>query len=158
MKALRDIKSATTGKKVSGRKISAIVKAADGSLLLLDAGTGINRTSELPTDRSGKEIHHVHISQITGKDTSETEKNLKALLETATSKNWILFFDEADGLFHKRTGINNAHDRYASRKCLHILKLLQSHPDVVLLFKNPGNGTRRPGKERLLKIMHLPAT
>jgi SpoVK/Ycf46/Vps4 family AAA+-type ATPase len=61
----------------------------------------------------GKQLHRVDLGQVVSKYIGETEKNLSRLFDRAESSNSILFFDEADALFGKRSEVKDAHDRYA---------------------------------------------
>src|SRR5262245_15141671 len=61
-------------------------------------GTGKKKAAQLIADESGLKLYHVDLSKLVSKYIGETEKNLSSLFEEAESKNWILFFDEADAL------------------------------------------------------------
>ena len=58
----------------------------------------------------------------------ETEKNLEKVFKKAENKNWILFFDEADALFGKRTSISDSHDKYANQEIAYLLQRLEEYP------------------------------
>ncbi len=66
----------------------------------------------------------------------ETEKNLDALFASAEKKGWILFFDEADALFGKRTEVKDAHDRYANLEVSYLLKRIEDYNGLVILASN----------------------
>ena len=66
----------------------------------------------------------------------ETEKNLAALFERAENKHWILFFDEADALFGKRTNVRDAHDRFANQEVSFLLQRIEEFPGVSILASN----------------------
>ena len=82
---------------------------------------------------SGKELYRVDLSQLVSKYIGETEKNLAVIFKEAERKNWILFFDEADALFGKRTDVKDSHDRYANREINVILDRLQKFPGIVIV-------------------------
>jgi SpoVK/Ycf46/Vps4 family AAA+-type ATPase len=63
----------------------------------------------------------------------ETEKHISKLVAQAESENWILFFDEADALFGKRSKVNDAHDKYANQEVSYLLKLLSQYPGLSIL-------------------------
>ena len=75
----------------------------------------------------------VDLSEVTSKYIGETEKNLKSLFTRAENANSILFFDEADALFGKRTEIGDAHDRYANIDDKYILQEIKDYHGIVIL-------------------------
>ena len=79
------------------------------------------------------DIYRIDLSQVTSKYIGETEKNLERIFNKAESKNWILFFDEADALFGKRTEIKDSHDRYANQEVSYLLSRLENYQGVVLI-------------------------
>ena len=82
------------------------------------------------------DIYRVDLAAITSKYIGETEKNLQQLLSRAEELDAVLLFDEADGLFGKRTGIEDAHDRYANIETDSLLARLESYTGVVILTTN----------------------
>jgi SpoVK/Ycf46/Vps4 family AAA+-type ATPase len=66
----------------------------------------------------------------------ETEKNLANLFERARHKEWILFFDEADALFGKRTAVKDAHDRFANQEVSYLLQRVEEFDGLVILASN----------------------
>jgi len=75
------------------------------------SGTGKTLTVSLLGQRFNKDVYRINLSQVVSKYIGETEKNLEKLFEVAEDKEWILFFDEADSLFSKRTGATPTHRR-----------------------------------------------
>jgi SpoVK/Ycf46/Vps4 family AAA+-type ATPase len=73
-----------------------------------------------------KELFRVDLSQIISKYTGETEKQLNKIFNEAEDKDWILFFDEADALFGKRTDVKDAHDKYANKEIAYLLQRLEN--------------------------------
>lgn len=80
-----------------------------------------------------KDICHINLSQIAGSYIGETEKNIESIFQKAEEKNWILFFDEADALFGKRTGVSDAHDKYANQEVSYLLQRIEKYNGIVLL-------------------------
>jgi SpoVK/Ycf46/Vps4 family AAA+-type ATPase len=78
----------------------------------------------------------VDLSMIESKYVGETEKNLEQLFAEAENKNWVLFFDEADALFGKRTEVKDAHDRYANMDTAYLLQKIEDHNGLVILATN----------------------
>ena len=80
-----------------------------------------------------REFQKVELSRIVSKYIGETEKNLRELFEGASSSGVILFFDEADALFGKRSEVKDAHDRYANVEASHLFSLLESYQGIIML-------------------------
>ena len=80
-----------------------------------------------------KDIYRIDLSALVSKYIGETEKNLDKVFSTVENKNWILFFDEADALFGKRTNVKDAHDRYANEEIAYLLQRIESFKGIVLL-------------------------
>jgi len=73
---------------------------------------------------------------VVSKYIGETEKNISRVFDMAESKNWILFFDEADALFGKRSNISDAHDRYANQEVSFLLQRMEEFDGLVILCSN----------------------
>lgn len=99
-------------------------------------GTGKTLTAALLGRELGVEVYRVDLSQVVSKYIGETEKNLAAVFAEAERRDWILFFDEADALFGKRTATSSAHDRYANQEVAFLLQRVEDHPGVVILATN----------------------
>lgn len=87
-------------------------------------------------NQAGKELYKVDLSKIVSKYIGETEKNLSAIFQRAKDKEWILFFDEADALFGKRTNVRDTHDRYANQEVSYLLQKIEEHNGLVILSTN----------------------
>lgn len=66
----------------------------------------------------------------------ETEKNLAALFDQVRNRHWILFFDEADARFGKRTSVKDAHDRYANQEASYLMQRVEEFDGLVILASN----------------------
>jgi ATPase family associated with various cellular activities (AAA) len=99
-------------------------------------GTGKTLTATLLGKSTGREVFRIDLSMIVSKYIGETEKNLSKLFDKAQNKNWILFFDEADALFGKRTGVRDAHDKYANQEVSYLLQRVETYPGLVILASN----------------------
>jgi SpoVK/Ycf46/Vps4 family AAA+-type ATPase len=97
------------------------------------AGTGKTLTAALLGRTTGRPVLRIDLSLVVSKYIGETEKNLSRLFEQARDKGWILFFDEADALFGKRTAIRDAHDKYANQEVAYLLQAIETHPGLVIL-------------------------
>lgn len=99
-------------------------------------GTGKTMTACLLGKLTGREVYRIDLSMVVSKYIGETEKNLSKIFEQAEHKSWILFFDEADALFGKRTKVEDAHDRYANQEVSYLLQRLEDFPGIVILASN----------------------
>lgn len=99
-------------------------------------GTGKTLTATLLGKVSGRDVYKVDLSLVVSKYIGETEKNLSGIFDIARHKNWILFFDEADALFGKRTAANSSNDRFANQQTAYLLQRIEDFPGVVILASN----------------------
>src|SRR5262245_42125020 len=99
-------------------------------------GTGKTLTATLIGKYTGRPVFRIDLSTIVSKYIGETEKNLGNLFDRASNKDWILFFDEADALFGKRTSVKDAHDRYANQEISYLLQRLEDFDGLVILASN----------------------
>lgn len=99
-------------------------------------GTGKTLTAALLGKSTGREVYRVDLSMIVSKYIGETEKNLGKVFDAASYKNWILFFDEADALFGKRTSATTSNDRHANQQTGYLLQRIEDFPGTVILATN----------------------
>jgi AAA+ superfamily predicted ATPase len=99
-------------------------------------GTGKTLTATLLGKYTGRPVFRIDLSRVVSKYIGETEKNLSRLFDKAEHKDWILFFDEADALFGKRTEIRDAHDKYANQEVAYLLQRIESYAGLVILATN----------------------
>lgn len=99
-------------------------------------GTGKTLTATLLGRSTGRPVFRIDLSRVVSKYIGETEKNLARLFDKAEHKDWILFFDEADALFGRRTEIRDAHDKYANQEVAYLLQRIESHAGLVILATN----------------------
>ena len=102
-------------------------------------GTGKTLTASLLGKYTGRNVFRIDLSLVISKYIGETEKNLSKLFDRAKNKNWILFFDEADAIFGKRTGIRDAHDKYANQEVSYLLQRIETHAGLAILASNMKN-------------------
>lgn len=120
-------------------------------------GTGKTITATLLAKYTGKEVFRIDLSMIVSKYIGETEKNLSALFDKAENKDWILFFDEADAIFGKRTGVRDAHDKYANQEVSYLLQRIESYNGLVILASNFRNNIDTAFIRRFNSIVYFPA-
>ncbi len=99
-------------------------------------GTGKTLTASLLGKYTGKDVYRIDLSMVVSKFIGETEKNLSQLFNRAENKDWILFFDEADALFSKRTNVRDAHDKYANQEAAYLLQRVEGFNGLVILASN----------------------
>jgi len=84
----------------------------------------------------GAKLYRVDLSRVVSKYIGETEKNLQALFDDAACQGAILFFDEADSLFGKRSDVKDSHDRFADVAIDYLLQLMETYNGVAILSSN----------------------
>lgn len=99
-------------------------------------GTGKTMTACLLGKYTKRDVFRIDLSKVVSKYIGETEKNLSKLFDKAANKDWILFFDEADSIFGKRTNVRDAHDKYANQEVSYLLQRIESHAGLVILASN----------------------
>ncbi len=119
-------------------------------------GTGKTLTATLLGKYTGKEVYRIDLSRVVSKYIGETEKNLSSLFDKAENKNWILFFDEADALFGKRTDIRDAHDKYANQEVAYLLQRIEVYNGLVILATNQRGNIDDAFIRRFQSIIHFP--
>jgi len=100
------------------------------------SGTGKTMAAEVLAGDLGLDLYKVDLASVVSKYIGETEKNLSRIFAEAETSNAILFFDEADALFGKRTEVSDAHDRYANIETSYILQKLEEYEGVVIMATN----------------------
>ena len=119
-------------------------------------GTGKSLTATLLGKASNRPVYRVDISQLVSKYIGETEKNLANIFNQAENKNWILFFDEADALFGKRSETKDAQDRYANQEIAYLLQRIEDHPSVILLATNLKGNIDAAFARRFQSMVYFP--
>ncbi len=99
-------------------------------------GTGKTLAAALLGQKTGWPVYRIDLSQMVSKYIGETEKNLERLFRLAEKRRWILFFDEADALFNRRTEVTDAHDRHANQETAYLLQRLENFPGLVIMSSN----------------------
>ena len=119
-------------------------------------GTGKTLTATVLGQATGRQVYKVDLSTVVSKYIGETEKNLAALFDRAEHKEWILFFDEADALFGKRTQVRDAHDRYANQEVSFLLQRIETYNGLVILASNLANHVDEAFARRFEHLVHFP--
>lgn len=100
------------------------------------SGTGKTLAAEIIAGEVGLDLYKIDLSGIVSKYIGETEKNLQKIFGEAQIGNAILFFDEADALFGKRSEVNDSHDRYANIEVNYLLQQMEEHEGIIILASN----------------------
>lgn len=117
-------------------RLERLVKPGYRALFYGPPGTGKTMTAALLGKLTGQEVYRIDLSQVVSKYIGETEKNLAGIFDQAENGHWILFFDEADALFGKRTTTKDAKDRYANQEVAYLLQRIEDFPGVAILATN----------------------
>ena len=120
------------------------------------SGTGKTLTTALLGKQFGKDVYRIDLSQIVSKFIGETEKNLETVFKKAETKDWILFFDEADALFGKRTNVSSAHDKYANQEVSYLLQRVEDYPGLLILASNFKSNLDDAFLRRFHSLVHFP--
>jgi ATPase family associated with various cellular activities (AAA) len=119
-------------------------------------GTGKTLTATVLGKVTGRHVYKVDLSMVVSKYIGETEKNLSGLFDRAEHKDWILFFDEADSLFGKRTQVRDAHDRYANQEVSFLLQRIETYNGLVILASNLASHVDEAFARRFELLVHFP--
>lgn len=133
-----------------------ILKPGYRSLFHGPPGTGKTTTAALLGKRTKRDIYRIDLSQMVSKYIGETEKNLARVFDRAENKDWILFFDEADALFGKRTSTRDSHDRYANQQVSYLLQRIEDFGGLVILASNFKSNVDDAFLRRFQSIIHFP--
>ncbi len=124
-----------------GRGVSAILAGPPG--------TGKTMVAQLLAHELGYDLFRIDLSQVVNKYIGETEKNLARIFDEAESSHAVLFFDEADSLFAKRTEVKSSNDRYANLEVNYLLQRMETYDGVTLLATNIEQGLDEAFKRRV---------
>jgi ATPase family associated with various cellular activities (AAA) len=101
-----------------------------------ESGTGKTMAGQVLARDLGLDLFRIDLATIVSKYIGETEKNLDRIFDAADGSNAILFFDEADALFGKRSEVRDSHDRYANIEVAYLLQKMESYAGAVILATN----------------------
>jgi len=124
-----------------GRGVSAVMAGPPG--------TGKTMVAQLLARELGYDLYLIELAQVVNKYIGETEKNLARVFDEAEASHAILFFDEADALFAKRTDVKSSNDRYANLEVNYLLQRMESYNGITLLATNLEQGLDEAFKRRI---------
>lgn len=119
------------------------------------AGTGKTMAAKVLANELGLALYRVDLSRMVSKYIGETQKHISALFEHAKSTNAMLFFDEADALFAKRTEVGDSHDRNANSEVAHLLQKLEEYDGISILATNLKDNIDDAFKRRIKYMIHF---
>lgn len=120
-------------------------------------GTGKSLTAGLLGHSTGLDVYKIDLSMVVSKYIGETEKNLGRVFDMAQNRRWILFFDEADALFGKRSETNSSNDRHANQEVAYLLQRIEDFPGIIILATNLKDNIDAAFARRFQSIIHFPA-
>ncbi len=126
------------------------------SLFYGPPGTGKTMTACLLGKSTGRDVYKIDLSLVVSKYIGETEKNLARVFDQAQHKGWILFFDEADALFGKRSETKDAHDRYANQEISFLLQRIETFDGIAILASNRRENLDEAFARRFESIIYFP--
>ena len=100
------------------------------------SGSGKTMAAEIIGSALKFDVYRIDLSMVVSKYIGETEKNLKKIFEDTEDMNVVLFFDEVDALFGKRSEVKDAHDRYANIEVNYLLQKMEEHEGIIILATN----------------------
>jgi ATPase family protein associated with various cellular activities (AAA) len=119
-------------------------------------GTGKTMAAEVIAAEADMPLYRIDLSQVVNKYIGETEKNLRRLFDAADTVDAILFFDEADALFGKRTEVRDAHDRYANLEVSYLLERMERFKGLAILATNRKKDLDEAFLRRLRFVIDFP--
>jgi DNA polymerase III delta prime subunit len=136
--------------------LGKVIKPGYRCLFYGPPGTGKTLTATLVGKSTDIDVYRIDLSKVVSKYIGETEKNLANVFDQAVNQNWILFFDEADALFGKRTQTSSAHDRYANQEVSYLLQRIEDYPGVVILATNLKDNIDEAFARRFQSTVYFP--
>ncbi len=121
-----------------------------------ESGTGKTMAAEVIANDLRLNLYRIDLSAVVSKYIGETEKNLRRLFDAAEDGGAILFFDEADALFGKRSEVKDSHDRYANIEINYLLQRMESYRGVAILATNMKSSLDNAFMRRLRFIVNFP--
>lgn len=141
---------------MEGWGMAAKLRPGHRALFYGPPGTGKTMTACLVGKSTGREVYKVDLSLVMSKYIGETEKNLARVFDQAEHKDWILFFDEADALFGKRSETRDAHDRYANQEVSFLLQRIETFDGIAILASNLRDNVDDAFARRFESVIYFP--
>jgi AAA+ superfamily predicted ATPase len=137
-----------------GRKLS--LGKGVNALFAGPSGTGKTMAAEIVANELQLDLYKIDLSSVVSKYIGETEKNLDRIFAAAENANAILFFDEADALFGKRSEVRDSHDRYANIEISYLLQKMEEYKGITIMATNLRQNLDESFVRRLAFTIHFP--
>ena len=119
-------------------------------------GTGGITAAEVIADSLSLDLYRVDLSKVVSRYIGETEKHIRRVFDAAEQAGAVLFFDEADALFRKRSGVSDSHDRYSNLEVGYLLERMENHNGLVILATNRKNAFDPAFMRRIRFVIDFP--
>lgn len=126
------------------------------ALFVGPSGTGKTLAAGVIARSLGLELFRIDLATVVSKYIGETEKNLQSIFDHASRADVVLFFDEADALFGKRSEVKDAHDRYANIETSYLLQKIEAHTGVCILASNLAQNIDEAFMRRIQVVVEFP--
>lgn len=136
--------------------LKRFLKAGYRALFYGPPGTGKTLTASLIGKRQDMDVYRVDLSMMVSKYIGETEKNLARIFDMAVNRRWILFFDEADALFGRRTSAESSNDRHANQEVAYLLQRIEDFPGMIVLATNLRSNIDEAFFRRFQAVIYFP--
>jgi AAA+ superfamily predicted ATPase len=120
------------------------------------SGTGKTMAAEILAGRLGLDLYRIDLAGVVSKYIGETEKNLRRVFDAAEKSGVVLFFDEADALFGRRSEVRDSHDRYANIEIDYLLQRMEDYRGLAILATNRKTALDRAFMRRLRFLIEFP--
>lgn len=141
-----------------GSEARGRISSEPGTRMLFagEGGAGKTMAAEAIASELGLPLYRIDLSAVVGKYIGETEKNLRHIFDAAEADGGVLFFDEADALFGKRSEVKDSHDRYANVEVSYLRQRIERHPGIVILAARARSAIDAPFLRRLGSVVDFP--
>lgn len=126
------------------------------ALFVGSSGTGKTMAARVLANALKLDLYRIQLSAVVSKHIGETEKSLRKIFDAADDSGAILFFDEADAIFGKRSEVKDSHDRYANIEINYLLQRMETHRGLTLLATNMKSNLDSAIVRRLRFIVNFP--
>jgi len=157
-KVVTDLRDICNKIKGSRRKYSHVSTPYKGLCVLFTGptGTGKTKAAEVVANELRLDLYRLDLSLVVSKYIGETEKNLERVFDAAECGGWILFFDEAEALFGKRSEVKGNHDRYANIEVSYLLQRIEQFKGVTILTSNRQDDIDNAFTRRFYYVVEFP--
>ncbi|UCC40695.1 MAG: ATP-binding protein [Candidatus Aminicenantes bacterium] len=156
LKKIIKLMKSLSGVHYSGKRLRLGTSVQFPCLFSGPPSTGKTMAAEVLAVKLKLPMYRIDLSQVVSKYIGETEKNLRRIFDAADVSDMILFFDEADALFGKRTGVKDAHDRHANIEISYFLERIEQFKGLAILATNLKDDLDESFLKRIRYIIYFP--